>query len=185
MSDAKILAIGEKGAGQAAPPPVRLEDTLTVESLEGFLLGRNTLGQALGVNVQEAYGIAELAWNLAEGGDLGRAVALAEGLVLLNPQHGYFHALLASIYIKQERRDDALRHLGFAIAADPKDIASRVNRGEILLGKGDFKAALEDLGKAIELDAGGTNPFAQRACLLVGLGAEILRRSLEKSGKAQ
>ncbi|HSS51687.1 MAG TPA: hypothetical protein VLX28_22305, partial [Thermoanaerobaculia bacterium] len=95
MSDAKILSMGAGVAARAEAPPVRLEDTLTAESLEGFLLGRNTLGQALGVNVQEAYGIAELAYNLAEGGDLEQAAALAEGLVLLNPRHGYFHALLA------------------------------------------------------------------------------------------
>jgi Flp pilus assembly protein TadD len=174
---------GNVTISQAVPPaepaPRKLEETFTAESLEAFLFGEATLGQVLGVNVQEAYAIAELAFNLAQGGDLDRALALAEGLVLLNPRHAYFHSLLASIHIRRERFDDALRHLNVAIGLDPDEIASRVNRGEILLVRGELEAALVDFSRAIELDARGTDPMARRARVLVSLGAEILRRSIE------
>ena len=55
------------------------------------------------------------------------------------------------------------------------DISAYVNRGEIYLKQADFKAASEDLKKAVELDPDQTDPTANRAReIIVGMN-ELLK----------
>ena len=62
-----------------------------------------------------------------------------------------------------------------ALALDPKDIAALVYRGEIRLGAGRLREALEDLRRATAL-AAASDPFVARARRLIGLAQDRLRR---------
>ncbi len=160
-----------------------LADSFTEENLTKFLLGEKTLAQVLGLSMEEAYSIAELAYSLMEQGNLEDALALAEGLVVCNPQDGYMHSLLGSIYLKKGMTDEALYQFSLAVELDPSDIASWVNRGEILLNKGEFELALDDFKKAIELDPDGENPAGNRARALVTMTAALIRKVMESKGE--
>lgn len=167
---------------QAEPQPAfpALAETFTEENLEAFVRGDGTLAQVLGVRAEEAYGIAQLAYNLAESGQLDDAAALAEGLVVLNPEDPYFHSLVASIYIRQERTDEALSFLDQALEIAPDDVAARVNRGEIRLNRGELEAALEDFQHAIDRDPEGVDPSGNRARMLVGVATLVLQQAVER-----
>ena len=157
-----------------------LAETFTEENLQAFVTGEGTLAQALGVRAEEAYGIAQLAYNLLENGQLEDAASLAEGLVVLNPEDPYFHSLVASVYIRQERFDEALSFLDQALEIDADDLAARVNRGEIRLNRGEFKAALKDFQHAIAQDPEGKDPAGNRARMLVGVATLVLQQAVER-----
>lgn len=169
---------------QAASEPVALEASFNLENAEAFLRGDATLAELLGVNSEEAYGIAQLAYDLSKNGNSEDATSLGEGLITLNPYEGYFHSLLASIYIADDRLDDALEQLDLAIELTPDDIEALVNRGEIHLGHGNFQAAAGDFEAAIKLDPEGETQTSNRARMLATVAAVIIKQSLERHEQA-
>src|SRR5215831_5755713 len=91
-------------------------------------------------------------------GKISEAQKLFEGLLILDGRNPYIHALLGSIYQKQESYEKAFRHYSNAIAIYPNDIQSLVNRGEIFLRFGKFKEAAFDFKTAIDLDPQRKDP---------------------------
>ena len=178
VADALVALIEKEGQWEETPED--LTDTMTEEALEAFVMGEKTLAQVLGMNMEEAYSIAELAYTLLEQGNLDDAQGLVEGLVVLNPYDAYFHNLLGSVYLKQGKTDDALIEYSTALELDDKDVSSYVNRGEILLKMGEFDLALEDFKKAIELDPEGNDPMSNRARMLVTVTTMVIRKTLER-----
>lgn len=178
VADALVQLIQKEGKWEESPE--ELAETLTAEALESFVMGEKTLAQVLGMNMEEAYSIAELAYTLVEQGSLDDALGLAEGLVVLNPYDAYFHTLLGSIYLKQGRTNEALIEYSTALELDDKDITAYVNRGEILLKMGEFNTALDDFKKAIELDPQGNDPMSNRARMLVSVTTMVIRKAVEQ-----
>ena len=179
VADALVAYIEAEGQWEEVPDPV--EETMTAEALEAFIMGEKTFADVLGVTMDEAYSVGELAYTLMEQGNLADAQALAEGLVVMNPYDAYFHALLGSIYLKQAKTEDALIEFTTALELDERDVASYTNRGEVLLQMGEFDLALEDFKKAIELDPEGDDPMSNRARMLVTVATMVIRKAVEKS----
>ena len=102
------------------------------------------------------------------------AQTLFEGLQVLDSRNPFVHAMLGSIYQKQNAFGKALRHYSTAIQIFPSDIQSRVNRGEIYLRFGRFKEASADFKSAVDLDPEGKSASANRARFLAGLSKESL-----------
>lgn len=140
-----------------------LIDTFSPDQIEKFLMGEATLGQLYGITMEEAYSIAEIGYNFLEHGKYRQAQSIFEGLVLCNPLDGYFHTLLAAVYQKLDLLDAAIKEYTLALALDPTDIQAWVNRGEVLMQKGEFEFAAIDFKKAIELDPERKNKSANRA----------------------
>jgi tetratricopeptide (TPR) repeat protein len=104
--------------------------------------------------------------------------------LILDTGNPFVHAMLGSIYQKQEQFQLAFLHYSRAIQSFPQDIGSLINRGEIFLRFGKFKEAADDFKAAMDLDPEQQNPSANRARLLSRLAQESLLVAREKGLQA-
>lgn len=156
--------------------------TFTDQNLTKFVLGEITWAELTGLTMQDAYAFAEIAFNLFEQGKYDQAQTVVEGLVISNPYDGYFHSLLGSIYGRKGMHEEAQEEYSIALELNPKDLASYVNRAEILLQHGEVEKALEDLAKAVELDPAGDKPFGIRARALAQATVSVLEEAMREAG---
>src|SRR5688572_18525470 len=112
--------------------------TFTDDNMSKFVLGEITWAELTGLTMQDAYNFAEIAYNLFEQGKYDQAQTVVEGLVISNPYDGYFHSLLGSIYGRKGMHEEAQEEYSIAIELNPQDLASHVNRAEILLQHGEI-----------------------------------------------
>lgn len=160
-----------------------LTDTFSPDRVEAFIMGEATLGQLYGITIEEAYSVAELGYTLFEQGRIREAQTVFQGLIISNPYDGYFHNVLGAIYQKQGLTDGALEEYSISIALDPANVEGFVNRGELLMSKGNFEQAAADFKKAIELDPDATNRSVNRARALASVTAAALGASLGQQRK--
>ena len=72
---------------------------------------------------------------------------------------------LGDLLLRESRWDDALRHLGAALDADPGHVPSRVARAKILVARKDWPAARAELRRALEIEPGAPAALLCRARL--------------------
>lgn len=152
------------------------------ENLTKFVLGEITWAELTGLTMQDAYAFAEIAFNLFEQGKYDQAQTIVEGLVISNPYDGYFHSLLGSIYGRKGMHEEAQEEYSIALELNPNDLASHVNRAEILLQHGEIEKALMDLKQAVDLDPKGEQPFGIRARALAQATASVLEEAMREKG---
>lgn len=160
-----------------------LNDTFSPDRVEAFIMGEATLGQLYGITIEEAYSVAELGYTLFEQGRVKEAQTVFQGLIISNPYDGYFHSVLGSIYQKQGLSDGAIEEYSISLGLDPANVEAYVNRGELLMARGNFEQAASDFKKAIELDPDGSNASVNRARALASVTAAALGGALSQ-GKA-
>lgn len=156
----------------------QLTDTMSPDRVEKFIMGELTLGQLYGITIEEAYSIAEMGYTMMEQGRLKDAQTVFQGLVISNPYDGYFHAVLGSIYQKLGMVDGAIEEYTLALGLDPGNVEAYVNRGELLISKGNFVDAAADFNRAIDLDPDGENPVANRARALASIVTAALSSAI-------
>lgn len=110
-----------------------------------WINGGVSLGAAAGWTPDEIRLVTELGFALAEQGRHREAIAIFEGLVALAPATVYFETALGALWLRENEPARALPHLNAALAADPKDIPARVNRGEVFLLLQNLEGAKADL----------------------------------------
>jgi tetratricopeptide (TPR) repeat protein len=141
-----------------------------------WLHGRASLGAAARWNADEMRLVADLAYMLAEQGRNMEAIVIFEGLAALAPLTGYFQSALGALRLRTGELDEALVHLDQALAADSRDAAALLNRGEVNMRLGHHTAAFEDLQATLALTGQEQpeSPYATRArALLAQLKSEI------------
>lgn len=79
------------------------------------------------------------------------ALALLNETLAANPSEGLYR-LRGIIHRAEGKEDEALADFGKALAMQPKDPISLLQRAEISLGRGDVKSAKRDLGEAIRVE---------------------------------
>jgi Flp pilus assembly protein TadD len=158
-----------------------LLETFSPDRVEKFIMGELTLGQLYGISIEEAYSMAELGYTMLEQGRLKDAQGVFQGLVIGNPYDAYFHTVLGSIYQKQENIDGAVEEYSIAIGLDPANMEAYVNRGELLMRKGNFQQAAGDFKNALDLDPDGRSPSANRARALASVTAAALASALSSA----
>ncbi len=158
-----------------------LMDSFSPDRVEKFIMGELTLGQLYGITIEEAYSVAELGYTFMEQGRLNEAQTVFQGLVIGNPYDAYFHTVLGSIYQKQENIDGAVEEYSIAIGLDPANMEAYVNRGELLIRKGNFQQAAVDFKNALDLDPDGNSPSANRARALSSVTAAALSSALSSA----
>lgn len=155
-----------------------LVETFSPDRVEKFVMGELTLGQLYGISIEEAYSVAELGYTFMEQGRLNEAQTVFQGLVISNPYDAYFHTILGSIYQKKDFVDGALEEYSIAIGLDPANLEAYVNRGELLIRKGNFEQAAADFKNALTLDPDGNSASANRARALASVTAAALSAAL-------
>jgi tetratricopeptide (TPR) repeat protein len=158
-----------------------LLDTFSPDRVEKFIMGELTLGQLYGITIEEAYSIAEIGYTMLEQGRLKDAQTVYQGLVLANPYDAYFHAVLGTIYQKLGMADGAIEEYTLALGLDPANVEAYVNRGELMIQKGNFLQAASDFKRAIELDPDAENPVANRARALAAIVAAALSQAIKSN----
>lgn len=157
------------------------------EAIQGFLLGDLTLAQLEGISAEEMYAVAGMGHDLLDEGKIEDARKIFEGLNVYNPMDSYFHAVLGSIYEREDRFEDAARHYRSAVQLYPEDVNSWTGLGETMLrwcgalhSAGEieksaetFEGAVEALSKAIQTAPADDEGAALRARALVSAAAAI------------
>jgi tetratricopeptide (TPR) repeat protein len=151
----------------------------TIEKVVAFLQGKLTYAELVGMTAEEAYAIADVAFDLFEQGKYDDAKSIVEALVIANPYDATFHNLLASIYGKKEMWEEAYEEYSITIELDKENIGAHVNRAEILLQHGEMELALEDLTAAAKLDPNSEDPYGVRARALATATLSIIEELLK------
>lgn len=121
----------------------------TENAMQKWLDGQISLGAAANWDTSEIRIISEIAYTLAQQGRAREAIVLFEGLIALAPATAYFQAALGALFLRLKNYARAIEHLDAALAVEPNDVVSLVNRGEAKLRAGDARAAQIDLEKAV------------------------------------
>jgi predicted Zn-dependent protease len=140
-----------------------------------------TWAEAMDLTRSEAFGIAQNAYRLFEFGQHNRARKIVEGLVVLNPKVGAFHALLGAMAGRMGDEAAAEDAYTAAIGVEPDNLAARVNRAEMRLKSGNLGDALEDLVAATRIDPKAKTPLGKRAQSLARVTSQALRELLKKA----
>lgn len=114
-------------------------------------------------------------YALHSQGKYHEAEIISDTMLAFDPNNAYLHVLLASSCHYQKKFPKAIAGYTRAIALQPKDAASFVNRGEIYLKSGMFLEAFEDLKRASELNLPDQDVFANRARLLMEMTSSALK----------
>src|SRR5262249_2636053 len=124
---------------------------LDAEKLQKIARGEIKATEVMDVNADQVAAVLSVGHMLYENGKLEEAKRIFDGLLLLDTKNPFLHAMLGSIYQKQQRFQFAYRHYTRAVDIFPQDIASLLNRGEILLRFGKFQEAAADFKAAMDL----------------------------------
>lgn len=118
---------------------------------DDWLKGRASLGAAASWTAEEIRLIADLGFALAEHGRDEEALSIFEGLAALAPATGYFQSALGALLLRVGQLNRAEVHLNAALAADPLDMASLVNRGELYMRLERRDLAIKDFVTVLDL----------------------------------
>lgn len=136
------------------------------------------MGAAGGWTTGEMRLVTDLGYALAEQGRHQEALTIFEGLAALAPATSYFQSALGALRLRTGDPVAAISHLDAALAADARDIAALVNRGEAYLQLGNIEAARQDLQTAARL---GEALQASDSALSLARARALLSR-LQNSG---
>lgn len=125
----------------------------TENQMQKWLDGQISLGAAANWETSEIRIISEIAYTLAQQGRAREAVVLFEGLVALAPATAYFQAALGALFLRLKNLPRAIEHLDAALAIEPNDTSSLVNRGEAKLRGGNAAEARADFERAVRVGA--------------------------------
>ncbi len=131
-----------------------------------WIKGGVSLGAAAGWTAEEIRLVSELGYALAEQGRNHEAITIFEGLIALAPATVYFEAALGALWLRENNPARALSHLNAALSADPDDVSSRVNRGEVFLRLENFVEAKQDLTFALKKTNNSSNQMLADKCLI-------------------
>lgn len=121
-----------------------------------------TLAQEFGFTADQAQAVIAKGFELVEAGNLDGALAIFDGLLVLNERDGAVHAARGAVLQQMGRTREAEDAYNTAIELDPQALLARVNRGELRLRRGD-KGGMEDLRIAASIES----PVKSRAERLI------------------
>jgi len=137
------------------------------ERIQQFVLGNITLSQFQNISRDQLYSLAEIGNNFYKQGQYEKARAIFEGLVVMDPTDSWLHLTLGLCFSQLGNDYRAVQELDRAVFLNEFSIQARLERAEILMKYGEIEPAILDLGKAIELDKKGEDPYALRARILL------------------
>lgn len=164
---AAVAQVQLKKMAVAAPPPPHPEpaaEEIVHEALETAPPQETPPpNPASSMSAEQLFAMAKMGYTQWEYGKLDRARAIFQTLVTQRPNEAWFRCALGSIFQRQRQFAQALQQYNIALQLDANDLASRVNRGEILLKVGKQSEGMADLLAAVRADRTGKNPSALRA----------------------
>ena len=146
-------------------------DEGTRERMRRFVENELTWAEVEGMTTQQAAQISRIGCDLAAAGRLNDARIIFEGLVAGNPKDTAAHSALGTVYARLQRKPEAIGCFDKALALFDKNVIALANRGELRLRSGDV-GGLQDLARAVEVDARGVSAAGRRARILLAAMAK-------------
>lgn len=115
-------------------------------------MSARTLAEHVGFTEQDAQRITQAGCDLFGSGQLESAAEVFEGLLALNPHDAFVHTAYGLVLKEQGDEVSAERAFDCAIEEDPKMPAALLNRGILLLKRGDL-GGLDDLKAVSSLNS--------------------------------
>lgn len=144
------------------------------ERVEKWLKGELSLRELTALSGPEMLQMAIIGFRMYEQGRYNEAKTIFQGLVTLDPKEAYYLTALGAVFLAEDDLDEAKKYLDLAVAANDKEIAAFVNRGEVHLRQGRVLEAAQDFMKAVELDPEGKDPLTHRAKVLAAAALETI-----------
>jgi Flp pilus assembly protein TadD len=105
------------------------------------------------VTDQELDLLGDLAYRLVRAGRFEEARRVTEGIVALDPDGYYGHALLGALWERCGDRREARRAYEAAVRCNPRDAASILNLGRMRILAGEVNEGLSEVRRAWLLEA--------------------------------
>lgn len=141
----------------------------TSSRLSQLAAGEITWAEAEGMTSEDARAIAQVGCDLADAGRLNEARIIFQGLVVGNPHDCGARAALGTVLQKLGQEVAAMAEYDQVIKVAATNAIALANRGELRLSKGDRKAGLLDLQRAVAADPKGETFAARRAKKLLAV----------------
>ena len=142
--------------------------------LRNILAEKEGLDPNLELSENQLAALAALGFRFYEQGNLRDAHTLFEWLTVLDPNLYFGHAGLGAMALRDEKLDDAARHLKRAAQLHQQDPAVYPPPGEALLRQSNFTEAASAFEQALKLDPNERNPSANRArAILHGMNLAV------------
>lgn len=180
LPEAPVPVAPEDSEQEASPDPDLMKSISIERRIKAFIQGDITLADVYGMNHEEQYAVAEYGKMLFDEGKVKDAETVFTALTTLNPYDENFHAGLASVYIKQDRKEEARIELERAIQLNQTLISTRVTHAELLMMEGRFDEVLQALEEIFAMDPEGEEDATQRARGLAMAIATMAREVAEK-----
>ncbi|MBI5496263.1 MAG: hypothetical protein HY904_14670 [Deltaproteobacteria bacterium] len=166
-------------AAKPAPKPAGPAKTVAYDPalIEGFIMGRITLGELEGIGKDIQYEMAKKGYAVLNQGRLEQAKVIFKGLLALDPYDSYFHTAHASCLQREGNYDEAEHAYTIALKFNPYNSAAYANRGEIRFQQGKVFEAAEDLKQAIVNDPKAKDPATVRARALSIAISEVIKQN--------
>ena len=148
------------------------------EVQEKLATGQITLAEGVGLSKKQLYTIAWRGYQLLNTGRLEEARQIYAGLVAADPYDSVFRCHLAAVLWRLGDTERALEEYEASLRFNIANIDALAGRGELLLQRGEIQRGIEDLRRAVQLDADGVRPASVRArALLMSLCQAVIRQT--------
>ncbi len=121
-------------------------------------------------NPKDLRGLVGITETLASANKMGEAVKVMETSVSQAPERRDFRAVLANMYVRDQRYDDAIHSLNELLKTDPKSADLLIRLAETQRRKGDVNLAIDTFRRASQAAPADSAPLLQLALLLDGTG---------------
>jgi Flp pilus assembly protein TadD len=162
----------------ANPRPITIDDAMRAR-LGPFARGELTWAEVEGITYDEARGIAQTGCELAAAGRLKEAQTIFEGLIAINPRDTSAHAALGTVHQRLGKPQEARASFDRALELFDGNVVALAARGELRLRHGDAEG-IQDLVRAVEVDARGASLAGKRARAILGVIASRLQAKTER-----
>lgn len=159
-------------------------ETVKTEWAARLANGQITLAEYVGLSKKELYVIAQRAFQLLQSGRLEEARTIYQGLVAADPYDSVFRCHLGAAQLRLGNQDEAFKQFTASLQYNIANIDALVGRGEIYLSRGEIENAVNDFGKAIELDKEGKRASTVRARAALIALKETLEKQQTESGNS-
>ena len=155
-----------------------LNQSLTVENMEGYLTGKKTLAELFGLTAIDLYSLAEVGCGYFREAKYHDAKEVFEMLVALNPRHAWFRNLFGTAFLRLDMPDQAAMQYQKAIEYAAKLVEPWVNVAELAILQRDWNAAMIAAQHALEIaEPGKSEEAVARARALVSALSDAKRKS--------
>jgi tetratricopeptide (TPR) repeat protein len=147
----------DKGTREGVPPELSAR----------LVRGEITLAEFAGLRREELYQIAQVGYQLLNGGRLEEARTVYRGLVAADPFDSVFRCHLAAAHLRLGDAEEAVSEFDAALRLNVANVDALSGRGEAQLNRGRIAEAVTDLAHALRLDPEAKRPSTLRARALL------------------